>query len=124
MPAELTCQMKSLIRGIIAEGRVRPGAIFWTTESRAKQYIRDRVAEPIGAAVDPAGYHPAETPEKKLSSVAPDGRSTDSAGSSAPGATLGFIASLPARASIALKSRRSKAPKSAEPASSSSTTPT
>lgn len=116
--------MKSLIRGIIPEGRVRPGAVFWTTEARAQQYIRDRIAEPIGEPVEAAQAHPAEPAEKKPSSAAPDGRSTDSPKSGEHGTAQPFIASLPGRALSAARRMRSKPRESEAPASSSSTTPT
>lgn len=107
MPQQ-TCQMRALIKAIIAEGRVRPGAVFWTSPERAVQYIEQRVAEPIGAAVEQAGYVPGEAAEKNASSsAAPAGRSTDSAKSGEAGMVTSSSFSRPGPASAPGKPKRS-----------------
>lgn len=96
-----TCQMRARIKGIIAEGRVRPGVVFWTTTERARLYIEQGVAEPN----IPSETKPMEPAEKKSFVAALDGRSTDSPKSIADGpATLSSV--LPAdRVSTTRKSR-------------------
>lgn len=107
-------QMRSLIKGIIPEGRVRPGAIFWTSHARAKEYIDAKVAEPIGAGTS---RDPVE--KKSISSVGdPSGRSTDSVKSAAAGQEQPSAASPLGRV---LRSARSLAsPKRTKPAASKS----
>lgn len=110
-----TVQMRSLIRGIIAEGGVKRGEIFWTTEFNARRYIELKVAEPIvGPAEQPAPgpseTKPQEPLEKKSSSADPAGPSTDSAPSSAPGTAPPSSASQAAPVSRKGKSRAPKGP--------------
>lgn len=101
---ENVVQMRSLIKGIIAEGRVRPGSMFWAAESRARKYIDQRIAEPIGKAVPPAAAYPIGPAEKNASSsAAPGGRSTASAKPGLVGMVTSLFAPPPAPASAPSK---------------------
>jgi len=102
-----TCQMRSLIRGIIDDAGVKRGTVFWTSERRARMFIAQRVAELIGAG--PSETKPAGPAEKKSAAAAPAGPSTDSPKSNAPGTGAAPSASQPAPASPRAKSRLRKA---------------
>ena len=105
-----TCQMRSLIRGIIDDAGVKRGTVFWTSERRARTFIAQRVAELIGAGLaGPSETKPAGPAEKKSAAAAPAGPSTDSPKSSAPGTGAAPSASQPAPASPRAKSRLRKA---------------
>jgi hypothetical protein len=86
------CQMRSLIRGVFPDGARRRGEIFWTSEERARQYIAQRTAEPIGMGLAGPSQNQAGGPSelkdstaKKSSSADPAGRSTATAPSSEAG---------------------------------------
>jgi hypothetical protein len=76
-------------RHILAEGRVRPGQTFWTSEQNAKAYIQQGIAEYVGGVgpderqrAGPQERKPARAEAGKSSAVGQAGQSTDLARSS------------------------------------------
>ncbi len=98
-------QLRAKARIIVEEGAFARGDVFWTNEKRARMYIAQDVAEPIGVGLPGPEKDPAE---KKPSSAAPDGPSIASAKSSVPGTAPTLFPSPADRVSPAPKSRGSR----------------
>lgn len=88
---QANCQLEIIVgRVILPEGAFARGDIVWTTENNARHYIEQKIAKVLGKIIQPGAgpteVKPAGPSEVKKSLPAdPDGRSTDSAASSAPG---------------------------------------
>lgn len=98
-------QLRAKARIIVEEGAFARGEAFWTNEKRARLYIAQDVAEPIGAAVVEQRGPGKDAAEKKPSSAAPAGPSTDSPRSSVLGAARSLFASA---VDLVLPDRKSK----------------
>lgn len=116
-----TVQLRAIARCIIAEGRMRPGTVFWTDAKRAKVYIDQRVAEAVVPAAQPVTENKpvsgdgdkkpdgqTEAAPGNSSGADQDTRSTDSAKSSERGSAPEASSSGPGPASDLTSSKPSK----------------